>query len=93
MSPDILVPASGTPEPPPRRLSEDLRELLRQASGRSVTIEEIEQILRGRGVAMLILLLAAPFVIPTPGLSVPFGIAICLLGLRIAVSTSLQRVE
>ena len=34
---------------------------------------------------MLILLLAAPFVIPAPGLSVPFGIAICLLGLRIAV--------
>jgi hypothetical protein len=85
MGSDILIPTVGAPEPPPRRLSEDLRELLRHASGRSVTIEEIEQILRGRGVAMLILLLAAPFIIPTPGLSVPFGIAICLLGLRIAL--------
>jgi hypothetical protein len=85
MGPDLLIPAVGAPEPPPRRLSEDLRELLRHASGRSITIEEIEQILRGRGVAMLILLLAAPFIIPTPGLSVPFGIAICLLGLRIAI--------
>ena len=85
MAPDILIPAVGASKPPPRRLSQDLRELLRHASGRSVTIAEIEQILRGRGVAMLILLLASPFVIPTPGLSVPFGIAICLLGLRIAV--------
>lgn len=85
MGSDLLTSTVDNPEPPPRRLSEDLRELLRHASGRSITVEEIEQILRGRGVAMLILLLAAPFIIPAPGLSVPFGIAICLLGLRIAL--------
>ena len=74
------------PEPaPPRRLSEDLRALLEEAHGGAITIARIEHILRGRGVAMLILLLAAPFIVPVPGLSVPFGIAICLLGLRIAV--------
>ena len=85
MGPENLIPAVHASEAAPRRLSEDLRELLRHASGRSVTVEEIEQILRGRGVAMLILLLAAPFIVPAPGLSVPFGIAICLLGLRIAL--------
>ncbi len=69
----------------PRRLSEDLRALLAAAEGTAISVEKIEHILRGRGVAMLILLLAAPFLIPAPGLSVPFGIAICVLGLRIAV--------
>ena len=70
---------------PARRLSEDLRALLVAARGRAITVEQIERILRGRGVAMLILVLAAPFLVPAPGLSVPFGIAICLLGLRIAI--------
>lgn len=71
--------------PEPRRLSEDLRALLAEAAGRSISVEEIERILRGRGVAILILLFAAPFIVPAPGLSVPFGIAICVLGMRIAI--------
>lgn len=71
----------------PHKLSEDLQNILDRAAGRSITIEEIEHILRGRGVAMLILVLAAPFIVPLPGLSVPFGIAICILGLRIALGS------
>ena len=40
---------------------------------------------RERGVAMLLLLLALPFcLIPVPGLSTPFGIAVLLIGIRIA---------
>lgn len=79
------VPGVPPEEEVPHRLSEDLRAILVQAAGRAITIGEIEGILRGRGVAMLILILAAPFIVPAPGLSVPFGVAICLLGLRIAI--------
>ena len=86
VSPEVLPPASDTPEPPPvRRLSQDLRAILREADGRAMTVAELESILQGRGFAMFILLLSAPFVVPAPGLSVPFGIALMLLGLRIAI--------
>lgn len=84
------MPAPSPADPPglePHTLSEDLQNILDRAAGRSITVEEIEHILRGRGVAMLILVLAAPFIIPAPGLSVPFGIAICLLGLRISAGS------
>lgn len=83
MDSDPLAPEQ-TP-PTPRRLSTDLRALLGDAAQQALTIEEIEQRLQGRGFAMMILLLAAPFIFPAPGLSTPFGIAIALLGLRIAI--------
>jgi len=72
-------------ETPPRRLSADLHELLRETAGRAVTLGELEQILRGRGFALFLLLLSLPFAFPIaiPGLSIPFGIVIMLLGLRI----------
>ncbi len=86
VSPEVLPPASETPVPPVvRRLSQDLRAILREANGRAMTIAELESILQGRGFAMFILLLSAPFVVPAPGLSIPFGIALMLLGLRIAI--------
>ncbi len=74
------------PAPPPRRLSADLRNLLEIAGGRSLTLGELEAILEGRGVAIFLILLALPFTfpIPLPGLSVPFGIVIMLMGIRIA---------
>jgi len=71
----------------PHTLSEDLQNILDRAAGRAITVEEIEHILSGRGVAMLIFVLAAPFIVPAPGLSVPFGIAICVLGLRLAAGS------
>jgi hypothetical protein len=85
MPPQILQPAIGEPEPPPRRLSEDLDELLRMAAGRSVTIGELEEILKGRGFALFLMILALPFATPIaiPGMSVPFGIVIIILGTRI----------
>jgi hypothetical protein len=77
-----------SPEPleTPPRLSADLRDLLRETAGRSMTLGELEQILKGRGFGMFLLLLALPFTFPiaVPGLSVPFGIVIMLIGLRIA---------
>jgi hypothetical protein len=73
-------------QPPARRLSSDLRDLLRIAAGRTLTLGELEVILQGRGFALFILLLSLPFLFPVsiPGLSVPFGIVVMLLGLRIA---------
>jgi hypothetical protein len=85
--PELQMTSSGTaesPPPPVRRLSQDLRAILRDAQGRAMTIGELESILQGRGFALFILLLSAPFIVPTPGLSVPFGITLSLLGLRIA---------
>ena len=83
-----LTGGGMNPEPPeaPHRLSADLRALLREAAGRSMTLGEIEQILQGRGFGMLLLLLALPFTFPIaiPGLSVPFGLVIMLIGVRLA---------
>ena len=86
VSPEVFPSVGGiTTVPPVRRLSQDLRAILREANGRAMTIAELEAILQGRGFAMFILLLSAPFIVPAPGLSVPFGIALMLLGLRIAI--------
>ncbi len=88
MKPDLLEPViEVTPPPPPRRLSRDLQELLDAAQGRSLSLRELEEILQGRGFALFILLLALPFCFPIaiPGLSIPFGVVIMFMGLRIAM--------
>lgn len=85
---DLLEPPIRLEPPlPPRRLSTDLKEILREAAGRSLSLGELEQILQGRGFALFILILALPFVFPiaVPGLSIPFGIVILILGMRIAM--------
>ena len=70
---------------PPSRLSDDLAELRRRSAGRSLTLDDLEKALKGRGFAMLLLLLALPFCfIPVPGLSTPFGLAVLIIGVRIA---------
>ena len=62
-------------------LSTDLEMLLARAKGESLTLAELKQSLKGRGSAMLLVLLALPFCfVAIPGLSTPFGIAICLIG-------------
>ena len=83
----ILQPAPGEPAEAPRRLSADLRDLLREAAGRAMTLGELEEILKGRGFALFLLLLSLPFAFPIslPGLSIPFGIVIMILGLRIVL--------
>lgn len=87
MTPDLLEPPlhPNPTAPPPRRLSDDLRELLAEAAGRSLTIGELEQILQGRGFALFILIFSLPFCAPIsiPVLSIPFGVVITFLGLRI----------
>jgi len=70
----------------PTRLSEDLQHILDHADGEGVTIGKVVEILRGRGLDVLVILLALPFCtpIPLPGLSTPFGLVLMFLGLRIA---------
>lgn len=69
----------------PSRLSADLEALRSESVGKPLTVEELQAALKGRGVAMLLLLLTLPFCfIPVPGLSTPFGIAVLLMGIRIA---------
>jgi hypothetical protein len=69
----------------PSRLSADLEALRSESARRSLTVEELQSALKGRGVAMLLLLLSLPFCfVPVPGLSTPFGIVVLLMGIRIA---------
>jgi hypothetical protein len=84
MNAHLLEPAPGEALPA-QRLSDNLRALLANAAGRSLTLGELEEILQGRGFALFILLLSLPFCAPVaiPGLSIPFGLVITFLGLRI----------
>lgn len=73
------------PAPPPsadRRLSEEIEAVLEISSrGRALRVGEVAAMLESRGFALLTMLLAAPFLIPSvPGLSTPFGAAIMALG-------------
>src|SRR6201982_809086 len=62
-------------------LSADLEMLHARVKDKSLTLAELREALKGRGSAMLLILLALPFCfIAIPGLSTPFGIAICLIG-------------
>lgn len=70
---------------PQERLSDALKRLLDEAGGRPMQIREMIEILRGRGLQMMIVVLCLPFLSPVtiPGISIPFGLAIALCGLRI----------
>ena len=55
--------------------------------GPSLTLGQIERLLEGHGYELLLLFLALPFCFPIsiPGLSLPFGLVIILIGWRLAV--------
>ena len=69
------------------RLSDELESLLEIAPGRPMTMRTIVEHLHFRGLPALIVLLCVPFLFPVaiPGLSIPFGIAIALCGLRLGL--------
>jgi hypothetical protein len=71
----------------PTTLSDDLRQLLDHAGGRALALGEIVEVLRGRGMDVLVIILVLPFCqpIPLPGFSTPFGIALMIFGFRIAL--------
>lgn len=69
------------------RFSGDLEMLRATYAGRPITVRELEQAMRGRGFAVLLMLFAIPFCtpVPLPGLSTPFGLAIALIGARLGL--------
>src|SRR5260370_11713861 len=68
------------------RLSTDLETVHARVKDRALTLAELKQALKGRGSAMLLILLALPFCfVAIPGLSMPFGIVICLIGTSLAI--------
>lgn len=71
---------------PQERLSDALRRLLLAANGKPMAIRRMVDILQGRGLLMVVVLLCLPFLTPVtiPGISIPFGLAIAFTGVRIA---------
>ncbi len=71
----------------PPRVSEDLRRLLEQADGRAMEVGAILRHTQGRGLQVICIILCLPFLSPVsvPFLSIPFGLAIAICGLRIAL--------
>ena len=68
------------------RWSTDLEMLRACMEGKSLSLAELKQALKGRGSAMLLVLLALPFCfVAIPGLFTPFGIAISLIGARLLI--------
>lgn len=72
---------------PATRLSDELESLLSVAPGEPMTLRTVVEHLHFRGLPALIVLLCVPFLFPVaiPGLSIPFGIAIALCGLRLGL--------
>lgn len=71
----------------PQKLSEEIGLLAARSSARPLTLREVIYVLRGRAYLLLLVLLSLPFLtpIPLPGLSTPFGFAIALIALRLAL--------
>lgn len=81
-------------EPPPR-LSDELESLLALEPGRPLALRRIVEHLHFRGLPAVIVLLCVPFLFPVsiPGLSIPFGLAIALCGLRLGIGHGLWMPE
>ena len=75
------------PDLPLTPLSENLAHILERAAGQPLTIRVILEVLHGRGFNLLLVFFCLPFCLPVsiPGLSTPFGLAILVLGARIAL--------
>lgn len=71
-----------------RTLSEDLKSVLVHADGRAITIGEVVQVLGHRGMAVMLVILCIPFLVPIPtmGLSAPAGAAVALYGLAVMLN-------
>jgi hypothetical protein len=76
------------PYQPNRTLEYRILELLKQSrtSTTPIALREILRVLSGKGRFLMVMLLALPFCQPIqlPGMSLPFGLAIAFMGMRIA---------
>ena len=71
----------------PPCFSVELTRLINAFGEREVLVRDVVEITQSRGYVFLLLLLAIPFCtpIPLPGLSLPFGLAVAAIGLRLAM--------
>jgi hypothetical protein len=70
-----------------RNLEDTFRLFEEKAKKGSISVERILKILSGKGKDFIIMLMALPFCLPIqiPGLSVPFGLIIALMGVRLII--------
>lgn len=67
-------------------LDESLEQVLLAADGKPMEVRKVFSILKHRGIPVILIVLCIPFCLPIqiPGVSTPFGLAIALMGLRMA---------
>ena len=68
-------------------LAAALHEAADHANGQPITVAQLMEALKERGVGMVLIVLTLPFLVPVPtmGLSVPAGLAIALYGLTLSL--------
>ena len=71
--------------PKPQKLSEELKCLIAQFGSKPVTLRELIMALKRRTYVLLMFFLSLPFMLPMPlpGLSIPFGVVIALISVRL----------
>lgn len=79
-------PTNRNPLRPPR-FSEELERLIAAFAERPVRLRDVLEVMHSRGYTFLLIVLSFPFCtpIPLPGLSMPFGLAVAVIGLRLAL--------
>jgi hypothetical protein len=83
-APDTPTSLVKVVEVRPRKLSEELENLRATFAERTVRLQDVIAVLKGRAFILLLILLTLPFCtpIPLPGLSTPFGLIVALISLR-----------
>lgn len=73
--------------PIPKKLSEEIVALRERFADGPLTLGDVIRVLQGRAWTLVLILLSLPFItpIPLPFLSTPFGLAIGLISLRLAL--------
>jgi len=82
------TPSARRVRPSGEQLSQVLRRVLRAAEEKPMLVRDMVSMMRGRGLHVIVIFLCLPFLSPVaiPGVSIPFGLAIAVCGLRIATS-------
>jgi len=67
--------------------SDELRDLAARFADHPVRVGQVLDAMQGRGFNLLLVFIALPFItpIPLPGLSLPFGLAVAIIGSRLAL--------
>jgi hypothetical protein len=85
-TPSAMDKGGKSPFPDHLTFSQELEQLAKAFSDRSTRVSEILKATKGRGFNLLLVCVSLPFVtpIPLPGLSIPFGLVVALVGARLA---------